>query len=292
MTTSYSSLIDRVRAELEDYGDAVTTLSTAITSASTTSVVLASTKGISAGSFLHMDNECMLVTEVNQTTNAIKVIRGAKGTTADASILSGATCYVNLDYTNLQVWNALNSGLSYSYPKLYVPVEDVASSVTANIYEYTIATAMDHMARVEIENADNTSQYNPDRYWDKVSATKIRLYGDRASGRTIRVVGRNKFTAAAITENLDSNFPDSEDTAVDFLIMYACYRLLMSTQGRVGQLDTFQGATDRFAAGQPYVPINTARQYLEQANTMLNNCKMEPLVEYLPHPMRRMYRRS
>jgi len=291
MTTAYTTLIDRVRAELGDYGDAVTLLNGAISSASTLSIVVDDATNISAGNFIHVENEAMMVLACNKVTNTLTVIRGAQGTTADTSIADNAPVFVNLDYTNVQIHNALNTALSSAYPKLYVTVTDETLAILADTYEYTIPTGslMDHLCRVEIENGDLTSQFTPDRYWDMRGSSTIRLYGDRVTGRNIRLVGRKRFTGGVITGNLDASFPDSNDMALSYLVNHACSTLLRSTQGRVGQLDTFTGITDRFSSGQPYVPINTSRQYAEAAAMMLKACAMEPLVEYLPHPTRRFY---
>lgn len=292
MATTITSLIDRIRSEVGDYGDAVTALDGAVSSTSVTTVTVAESKNIASGSFIQIEDESMMVISVNQTTKALTVVRAAKGTTAATTHADATAVYVNLDFSNLQVLNAINSALSSAYPKLYVPVSDETLAVVSGQYEYDYptGTTMDHLARVEIEDTNADSEFVPIRTWDKIDADSIRLWGTYATGKNIRLVGRKKFTAAALGENLDSNYPADDANTLDYLVTKAVANLLRSIQSRVAQLDSFQGVTDRFTAGQPYVPASTAKHYDDTAAALLKECAMEPQVEYLPHPMRRYLR--
>lgn len=59
-----------------------TTLSSAITSSSATTMVVASTTGFTVGYLAVVDNEAMLITSVNTTSRVIGVRRGSAGTAA------------------------------------------------------------------------------------------------------------------------------------------------------------------------------------------------------------------
>ena len=290
MTTTNSSLIERIRAELVDYGDGATTLASAVSSTSATSVTLTSSLSVSEGGFLHIDSESMLVLEVNRTTNVCTVQRGSKGSTA-ATHTSGTLVYINLDYSNLQILQAINGALSYAYPRLYALTinEDLDTIDDTSEYDFPDGFTADKIVRVEMETYDGSGLYQIDRFWDMLDSDTVRIYGTRSEGLNIRLVGMSKFTAGVLSDNLDSDFPDDDSVAIDYLVARSCSSLLRSTQGRVAQLDTFQGITDRFTAGQPYVPINTSNQYRIEAEALLRRCAMEPPDMYLPHPNRRMY---
>jgi hypothetical protein len=262
MTTAVTSLADRVRDFLDDYGDVSTTLSVAVTDAAATTITPASSDDISEGDWISVDFETMYVSGVMPSPPyTLTVRRGQRGSTAATHSL-GATVLVNPVYENNRILNALNGALG----KMTKTVKDVATlEVVENQYAYAVPSTIDVVRRVEIENSDEDSEFYIIRNWEMLDATYFRIFGNYPEDRNIGVVGTASFTALATTGNLDATYPDDNASAINFLVYEAAGQLLMQRQAKIANRDSFEGMTDAFAQSQPDHSLRVARYYLVEA---------------------------
>ena len=263
MTTTVASLVERVRDLLDDYPDSITTLASAITDTSTTSIALASAAGVAKTNWLSIDFETLFVDEVpTGPPYTTTVRRGQKGTTA-ATHASGATVYVDPLYPSNRILGCLNAALG----KMTKTVKDIATlTAVDDVYAYTVPSTVEAVKRVEIENSDETNQFATMRNWEMFDATTLHIFGDYPNTRNIAVIGTAKFTAMSTTGNLDSTYADDNANAINFLIYEAAGQLLLQRQGKIAGRDSFEGITDPFAQNFPDQSVRTAVQYLAQAD--------------------------
>lgn len=262
MTTSVSTLSDRVRDLLDDYGDTQAVLASAISTTAATSVTPSSSEGIGVGDWITVDYETMFVTAVaSGPPYTLTVRRGQRGTTA-ATHAEGALILVNALYPGNRILTALNSALG----KLTKTVKDIATlTFTEDTYAYTVPSAIDVVKRVEIENSDENSQFFTIRGWEMLDATTFRIFGDYDTTRNIGVIGTSNFTALATSGNLDSTFPDDNASAINYLIYEAAGQLLLQRQGKIAGRDSFEGMTDAFSQSQPDHSVRVANRFLQEA---------------------------
>jgi hypothetical protein len=259
MTTSVVSLADKTRDLLDDYGDANTTLTSAVTDTTGTTFAVASVSEMDAGDWLSVDFETVYF--VSTATLNTTVRRGQRGSTA-ATHASGAVVLVSPLYPGNRILSALNGALG----KLTKVVKDVATlTVTADTYTYDKPSTIDEIKRVEIENSKLNSEFNVMRDWEMLDGTHFRIFGDYSTDRNIGVVGTSKFTALATTGNMDTDFPDTNANAINFLIYEAAGQLLLQRQAKIASRDSFEGITDSFGQNFPDLSVKVARQYLAEA---------------------------
>lgn len=101
-----------------------TTLSSAITSASSRTVVVASATSIAAGTELFVDHEAMIVTAVSSTT--LTVTRGADGTLA-ATHASGAIVFASISGTSTGFGFRTPSGSCTATDEPVLPIVSVGA---------------------------------------------------------------------------------------------------------------------------------------------------------------------
>ncbi len=262
MTTAVTTLADRVRDFLDDYGDTSTTLSSAVTDTSATTITPASSEGISVGDWISVDFETMYVSGVLASPPyTLTVRRGQRGSTAATHSL-GATVLVNPTYENNRILNTLNAALG----KMTKTVKDVTTlTVVDDQYAYAVPTTIDVVRRVEMENSDEGDEFYIIRNWEMLDSGHFRIFGDYPEDRNIGVVGTASFTALATTGNLDSTYPDDNQNAINFLVYEAVGQLLLARQAKIAGRDSFEGMTDAFAQSQPDHSIRVARYYLAEA---------------------------
>lgn len=262
MTTTVTSLVDRVRDVCDDYGDVSTTLGAAVADTTTTSVTVSATVGIDEADWLNVDYETMYVSKVpTGPPYTLTVRRAQRGTTA-ATHLNGATVLVSPLYPNNRILNALNSALG----KMSKIVKDVATlAVVEDQFAYAVPSTIDVVKRVEIENSDEDSEFYVIRTWEMLDSGYFRIMGNYDEARNIAVIGTSKFTALATTGNLDTTFPDSNVSAINYLIYEAAGQLLLQRQAKIAGRDSFEGMTDAFAQSQPDHSVRVARQFLAEA---------------------------
>jgi hypothetical protein len=262
MTTSVTTLADKVRDLLDDYGDVQTTLGAAITTTNATDITLSDTTGIGKGDWISVDYETMYVVEVpTGPPYTTTVRRGQRGSTA-ATHLNGALVLVKPLYPGNRILNALNSAIG----KMTKTVKDGTTlHVVDNQYTYAVPSTIDNVKRLEIENSDETGEPYIIRMWEMVDSANLRIFGWYDTARHITVVGTSKFSPLATTGNLDTGYPDDNASAINFLIYEAAGQLLLQRQGKIAGRDSFEGITDAFAQTQPDQSIRTARQYLAEA---------------------------
>lgn len=258
MTTSLATLVDRVRDLLDDYGDNTTTLGAAITDTAGTSVTLSAYTDVAAGTWLMVDYEMMYVSAVPSTAT---VRRGQRGTTA-ATHSNGALVIINPLYHSARILNGLNAALG----KMRQQVKDTTTlDVVEDQFAYAIPSTIDNLLRIEIENSDDSGEFFVIRNWEILDGSYFRIFGVYTAGRDIACVGTAKFDALAIGGNLDSDYPDGNANAINYLLYETAGQLLLQRQGKIAGRDSFEGMTDAFAQSQPDHSVRVARQYLAEA---------------------------
>ena len=278
MTTTVASLVDRVRDLLGDFeGDAATTLGAAISSTSATSIQTASIADIADGDWLLIDYELLRVTATAEGPPiTVTVRRGARGTTA-ATHDNAALVIVNPVYHGLQILNALNGALSRMHKLV---VDESTLTIVENQFDYTIPATLDRLFRVEIENSDEASEFNVIRAWDVTDDNELRIYGTFPTGRNLKLVGTNKFTRMAIAGSLDTDFPDTNDAALSYLVYDAVGHLLLERNAVIGKRDSFVGITDK---DTPYdASRRLAQFYIAEAMRFLRTAQDQEAILQVP----------
>ena len=260
MTTSATTLAERARDLLDDYGANQTTLTAAIATVGATSCTVASASDISAGDYISVNFETMRVTNV--ATLTLTVERGQRGSTATVHA-SGDKVISQPIYHPHRILAMLNAGLG----KLTKQVTDSTTlDVVSDQYAYAQPSTIDRIWRVEIENSDESDEFFIMRNWEmQDGGGYFRIFGDYTAGRDIRVVGTSKFSALASSGNLDSAFPDDNPNAINYLVYEAVGQLLLQRQAVMAGRDSFVGLTDAFGANYPDLSVRVARQYLAEA---------------------------
>ena len=292
MTTAASSLIEQVRGVVRDWGSTNTTLAAAISSTSATSATLTNVEDVSKGQFLLVDNEMLEVTEVYPgDPGTVTIVRGARGSTA-ATHSSGALVRIEPVWSNNEILRALNQALDSAFPAIYTLIDDTNTDVSAGTAEYTIPATCDQLARVELETS-TSGIYEITRQWSYQDADTIIIPNHRYfDNRTIRFIGYGKFSASTISGNLDSDYPDSDANAVEYLVVKASANLLGRRQAPLARRDSFVGITDSFQQSQPLMSMVTANDLNKQAKSLLAQARMKRLQEFLPDPGRVYYSRA
>jgi len=282
MTTTVASLITDIRDRLDDYGEGTTALSGAISSTSSTTFTFEDETAIRDGDWLMVDSEVVRVTDIDAGT----VRRGQRGSTA-ATHSDGAVVYVNVIFPDHRILGALNAALDAAYPTLYELVDDDTTlDVVSDQYEYTIPTAIERLYRVEIESETESGVFVPIRTWEFLDRDTIRIYGinNYTSGNDIRCVGTAHFTNLTLSGNLDSDFPDTDDNAVEYLRKKAQSLLITDVQAQIARRDSFKGITDSFQNSQPFMSIAVAKELKKEAEELLKRARMQPPKKYLTDP--------
>jgi cellobiose-specific phosphotransferase system component IIB len=286
MATTVLSVVERVRDLLGDYGEDTTTLGAAITDAAATSVTVASGTGISNDDWIMVDYELMLVTAGGATTS-LTVRRGQKATTA-ATHLNAAAVYVNPKVHNQQILNYLNVALG----GLQKQESDYTTlDVVEDQYAYAVPTTIDTVFRVEIENSDEDDEFNVTRNWEMLDNGYIRLFGDYDTDRGIKVVGTAKFDRMAIAGSLDTDFPDTNDNALAYLIYSAAGSCIMSRQANVALRDSEIGMTDGLEDRDPTHSLKVGKFFQQEALRLKKLAQaQEPILRvpesFTPNPTR------
>lgn len=284
MAVAVDTLLERIRSLVDDYGLNNTTLNGAISDTSTTSVTLTDAGDVSAGDFFTVDGETFEVLSIVGSTAT--VVRGAKGSTA-ATHSDGATVRNNLDMPPVQIVEALNLAQSTAYPQLCAVVSDTSLSIVSGQFTYSVPSGIDHVRQVWLETS-TSDVYNMTRSWDMDSSSTIRLYGENAAGRLIKVVGLARFDDMAYGGDIDTDFPTGDKAATGYLVYAAAATLIEDRQIPIAKRDGFVGMTDDFQESQPYMSIRTATYYRKRAEDLLADATRNLVLpqEVLPDPAR------
>lgn len=286
MTTAARTLVDQVNDLLGDNGDGFTTLAAAVTTTDGTSVSLANIEDVTIGMYLLIDDEMVLVTGLTQSNPpAATVVRAQRGTTG-AIHSSGALVRFNPIWGPVDLLRALNQALDSVFPALYVAVQDTDDTLDDEQEEYPIPSTINHLTEVAIETSVD-GIYNTSRDWEYVTDSTIRI-GDyyRYDGQTIRFTGYGKFDVMTLDGNMDSDFPDTNANALEYLVVKATSNMLKERQALIARRDAFVGITDSFQEGQPFMSALTARELDKHALELKKQIRMPRLPEYLPDPGR------
>lgn len=292
MTTTAASLIEQVRSRLLDYGNGAVTLAAAVSDTTSTTIYLSDVADINTGQFLMVDSELVEVTATYQgTPDSAVVIRGSRGSTA-ATHSSGAVVRINPVFGQHEYLRFLNQAQDAAFPALYQLSDSHSTEIAADTYEYDIPAACHRLARVEIETS-TSGVYEVNRQWGYQDNGTIIIENAACyeAGRDIRFIGYGKFDAMTLAGNLDSDFPDTNATAIEYLIVKACAHALRARQAPIARRDAFIGITDSFQNAQPFMSTLSAKDYELQAKSLLKTCTMPRLEEYLCDPARIYYGR-
>ncbi len=294
MATTASSLIAQVRSLVRDYGDARTTLVAAVTDTTGTSISLSDIADIPNGSFLQIDTELFeVISTVDASPDTATVVRGARGSTA-ATHTNSTLVRINHIWGDHEVLRALNQALDAAFPSIYTAITDSTTThIAADTWEYDIPATIGILARVEMETS-TASIFEPTTLWSYQDHNTIVIENAAyiTAGYHVRMVGYGKFDAMTLTGNLDTDYPDTNANAIEYLVTKAGVNLLRTRQAAIGRRDAFIGMTDSFQQGAPYASAVSAKELEVHAKSLLKQCRMPRLAEYLPDPARLYYGRG
>lgn len=248
MATTATTLVQRCRRFLQDWGETSDFL-TASCSSSITTLTVADATLFTENWIIQIEDECMRVRSgVGTTLTVQRAFRGTTGVTH----ATGLEIVVRPHFINLEYLDALNSGINACYPWLYQPViDDTITSVTGT-YEYTIpnlnSVPIQMLTEVWMKDTGDPT-FRPVRAWDVNRGTtpKLRLPFDPNAG-TIRLIGFSALPPlSGLSDSLSALFPVG---AEDALTYYASQHLLASGEARRVREDTGL-RDDREAALRP-----------------------------------------
>jgi hypothetical protein len=248
MATAASTLISRCRRFMGDYGT-TDTLSISLSS-SATSMTVADSTLYSPRWNVQIDNELMYVKSLPSST-VVGLGRGHMGTTAATHVVS-STITIQPGFADVEYLDALNAGIEASFPFLYQRVQDESLTSASQDWEYTIPSLNDapipYISKV----------------WVKETGDTVDGFGPFPS-----------LTSSAST--LSAQWPAN---AEDFLVSYACQRLLASGEARRVRVDT--GAIDqREQANRTGSSMSAANALYSRANAILSRCAMPPMPKHV-----------
>lgn len=279
MAVAASTLVERVRDIIGDYGEASAALTVEAASDATTLSAL-DFDGFDAG-FAICGYEVVEITAVNTVAspNTLTVRRGLRGTTA-ATQAVGTVVRYKAQTSGLQILNNLNAAMGMAYPKLYNEVTGTATTV-ANQQLYDFPTGVEAVVRLEVLDPYDASSdnYRPLNNWDHYDENTIRLYGVVDAGYTLRFIGRAKYTAMTTTGNINADL--EELNAQNYLCYMAAALCLYEQQARLGRRDSFVGQSDRFSESAPTVSAQSARELERLAMQFLRRARRRPQEQYL-----------
>jgi hypothetical protein len=278
MATAASTLISRCRRFMGDYGT-TDTLSISLSS-SATSMTVADSTLYSPRWNVQIDNELMYVKSLPSST-VVGLGRGHMGTTAATHVVS-STITIQPGFADVEYLDALNAGIEASFPFLYQRVQDESLTSASQDWEYTIPSLNDapipYISKVWVKETGDTV-YREKRDWSVIrGATPILVFDRDEPAGTIRLDGFGPFpslTSSAST--LSAQWPAN---AEDFLVSYACQRLLASGEARRVRVDT--GAIDqREQANRTGSSMSAANALYSRANAILSRCAMPPMPKHV-----------
>lgn len=281
MSTTVTSIIERVSDILDNYGDASTTLTAAVTDTTSATFTVAAGTGVGAANdWLVVDGEQCEITAAGTTSFTVR--RGMRGSVA-ATHLNGAVVRVNTKFPPHRILNGLNAALEAAYPELSDVVSDVTLTVVASTYDYTKPTAVDDIRQFWVETS-TSGQYEISRNFELVNDTTIHLWGSYATGKVIKCVGTKRFAVLTYAGNLDAAFPDTNHAALNYLVYFAAADLLYGQQGVLAKRDSFTGLTDPFSQSAPALSVAVADRYYQVALRYLRDAtrKIQLPEEILP----------
>ncbi len=289
MATAVSTLVERIRDLLDDYGSTPTTLAAAISTTTEADITVTDSSEFDTGTWLTVDYEVMEVVpeQTTSTAGAVTVRRGARGSAA-ATHSAGAVVRVDLIYPSHRILRALNAALAAAYPKLYLSVADETLSTTDTSGLYTLPESIDFLYTIEVQSSTGDAAYKMTTAWDQPSPTEIRLYGSWTTGLTMRLRGTAPFPqlSTSTSAKLDPDFP-SNFNAEDYLVWEATGRLLQERDMSVTRADE---ANELAVAGGASTAMDSYKRgavYRQQANLSLKAAKMPPPPRFQPLPTRR-----
>lgn len=253
-------------------------LTASVTSGSTTLSVADAT--IYAPNWIiQIDNETMQVRSASGTT--VTVLRASRGSTA-ASHANGATILVRPHFTDMEYVDALNAGISATFPWLYYPIRDETISTTNSAYQYTVpndasGSPIRFISRLQFLESGDLA-YRDFKAWDILrGATPIIKLRRPLPIGTLRVYGFGPFPRlTGPTDNLNTNFPYNAEEALTY---YACQYLLVSGEARRAREDT--GARDdREQANRPGTSLQASNASLGRFQQTLLANAMPPMPKH------------
>lgn len=261
MSTTVVSIIERVSDLLENYGDATTQLTVAVTD--TTGGTFTVTDGTiaTAGDWLTIEGEHVEVTAAGATSFTVR--RGMRGSVA-ATHVNGTIIRVNTKFPPQRILNGLNAAQEAAYPELSSVVTDASFAIGTDTYDYDKPDEIDDIRQFWAETSQ-AGQYELSRNFEVVNSITVHQYGSFTTGRLIRCVGTKRFSVLTYSGNLGSGFPDTNHAAINYLVYFAAADLLYGQQGVLAKRDSFAGLTDPFSQSAPALSVAVADRYYQVA---------------------------
>ena len=239
MPSTVSTMVDRTRRLLRDWPDLDT--STASITASGTTLTVADTTLYTVNQAVELESEAMIVRAIPGGTT-LTVKRGAYGSTG-ASHANSTSVLLGPRFYQVDILDALNAGLSASWPLLYQRVVNTTITTTSNTYEYNVPSvgagqsfAIPYLYQVDIRESGET-KYRKRNDWEVVQgATRaIRFKRTQPASATLRLHGVAPYADLTLTGSLDTNYPAQAEQA---LVSFAASFLLQSAEANRVRIDT------------------------------------------------------
>lgn len=235
--TTVAAVVQRTRRFIRDWLDQ-DTISGSLTS-TTTSVAVADSSIYTQNWMIQLDTEAMIVRAIADATH-LTVSRGAFGTTA-ATHAASTPVLLNPAFTDLDILDGLNGGISACFPLIYKEVVDESTTlVGGTTYEYTIPAALQFLTELAVEGSGDV-RFRPIRSWDVMRGATPTVRLRRAYGPgTLRMRGYGPFDRLALGGSLDALWPvRAEEPLVFFAAQY------LGASGELGRVRFGRGLNDQ-----------------------------------------------
>lgn len=276
MTTQAVTLIQRVRRFLGDYPD-LDILQTGMLATGSSVIVEDSTR-YAVNWYIQIGSEMMRVSALPNNTT-LTVQRGARGTTA-FSHTAGDPILIRPAFSDLEILDALNGGISASYPYFYKDDLDTSITTDGSSYEYTtVPSGIRMLSKVETKESGSPYYYRIDGWTVKRGGGTVTLqFATPPIQGTLRLWGYGPFPAlASSSDNLDTQWPSWGE---DILLEYAAQRLLMSSEARRVRLDAGP-QDDAQSQARQGVAASAASGLLQRFQLRLSQQPMPPMPRHL-----------
>jgi hypothetical protein len=281
VSTSATTLIQRVRRYVGDWPDLDVT--TASLSNSVTTATVADTSIYGVNWLIQLDQEVLRVKTAPSSGTSLTVARGMQGTTA-ASHANSTSVLLRPAYTDQQILDSLNAGIDATFPYFYQPVQDTSLLPNGTTYEFTVpnltspSQPIPFITRIDLKVTGDTAYRQIDGRWEirRGSTPVIKFRSPPAPG-TLRVYGFGPFAQLAFTDTLPSLWPSwGEDPLVEF----AAQRLLMNSEAARTRHDVGP-RDDREAAQRQGGAAATAGQILQRFQMTMAARPMPPMPRHV-----------
>lgn len=288
MAVSAANLVNRTRRFIRDWPEFDEL--TASASSSATSLTVADATIYSINWPIQVEQEAMLV-RAGSAGTTLNVRRAAMGTTA-ATHANSSRILIRPKYLDLEILDALNGGLSASFPLIYRKIVNESLTTTADTYEYSIPDvsvaepfAIPYVSEVWIKESGDLAfrRTRAFRIIRDELTPKIQFRRQQGLGGVVRILGFSPYYNLTISDAIGfsgTRFEQFPVQAEEILVWYAAQWLLAS--GEAGRVSVDTGVIDeREQANRTGSSMQAANSLFQRFQLRLRDSGLPPMPKHV-----------